>query len=99
MKSISKLLVQAFHPEQMDPELWLDEGPGAVYAEDMANDISALYELLGLDTDNHDAPNPFLPTIRLILGTTRQDFSPNVFSLHMGRIPHSAVQLIPAPVS
>jgi hypothetical protein len=38
MKSISKLLVQAFHPEQMDPELWLDEGPGAVYAENMANE-------------------------------------------------------------
>lgn len=28
LKSIGVLLMRAFHPEQLDPEMWIDVGPG-----------------------------------------------------------------------
>jgi len=68
LKSIGFLLMCAFHPEQLDPHMWIDEGPGWEYAEDMHHDISVLYEFLGLDDENN-LPTTFALQPHLILCT------------------------------
>jgi hypothetical protein len=43
----------AFHPEQLDPYMWTDEGPGGQWADVMHHDIGVLYDFLGLNEGNN----------------------------------------------
>src|ERR1700757_2733330 len=69
LKSIGALLVRAFHPEELDPYTWTDEGPGRQYADDMHHDISMLSEFLGLDNENN-TPAPFALKSHLLICTS-----------------------------
>jgi hypothetical protein len=70
LKSIGVLLMRAFHPEELDPYIWIDEGPGQEFARNMHQDVNVLYEFLGLDEDIN-LPGPFSLKPRPIICTTR----------------------------
>jgi CxC5 like cysteine cluster associated with KDZ transposases len=70
LKSIGVLLMRAFHPEELDPDLWANHGPGQHYAENMHQDINVLYRFLGFN-DGDGPPTVFLPKLRPIICTTR----------------------------
>lgn len=71
--AIAKLIDQAFHPDDDVPDLGIGEGQEPQYADDMAENIGVLYELLGLDAVDALPQSIFTPSTRLILCTSRLD--------------------------
>lgn len=53
LKSIGVILMRAFHPERADPEAWTGQGPGTQYANDMLDDISVVFNFLGLGEEEN----------------------------------------------
>lgn len=50
--------IDAGIPEQLDPYMWTDEGPGGQWADVMHHDIGVLYDFVGLNEEN-DTSAPF----------------------------------------
>ncbi|KAJ7827428.1 hypothetical protein B0H13DRAFT_2256917 [Mycena leptocephala] len=85
--SIVLLLTRAFHPEQQDPELWPDDGPGNEHAQTMCNDLEQLYDFLGI-SGSPTGQNQFFPEPRAILVTSRLTcmFCPTSDGVHMSTV-------------
>ncbi|KAJ7481115.1 hypothetical protein B0H11DRAFT_2173387 [Mycena galericulata] len=82
-RSITLLILRAFHPERQDPEAWLDEGPGDDYARSICDDLEQLYEYLGI-LESSSSNGKFFPDPRPILVTHRLTcmFCPQSEGLH-----------------
>jgi hypothetical protein len=69
LKSIGAPLMRAFHPEQLDPYTWTDEGPGGQWADVMHHNIGVLYDFLGLNEGNN-TPASFTLKPHLLICTS-----------------------------
>ncbi|KAJ7749119.1 hypothetical protein B0H16DRAFT_1883387 [Mycena metata] len=81
LRSIRLLMDRAFHPENRDPQIWFDEGPGPEYAQQICDDLEQLYDFIGIGPSINKT---FFPAPRPVLVTSRDTcmFCPSADGIH-----------------
>jgi hypothetical protein len=74
MTAIWALIFAAFHPENINPDMWPGEGPGQHAAERVFDHIDNLYHSLGLNTEyDNISSRPMFTVPPIVLTTQHKD--------------------------